>query len=195
MNPVLADILSTGRIATPDASTVPLNYNISAEEGMALQRFIRATKPRVTLEVGLGYGVSTLFICEALADVGGERHIVIDPDQEIGFKGIGLFTVKRAGYASLIDFHGESSHRVLPALDKAGDRVGLALIDGWHTFDYVLVDFFYIDRLLNVGGIVMFDDTRFYPAVRKVARYVATHRQYVPLANEGAPPQSFRPAY
>jgi hypothetical protein len=79
MNPVLAEILDTGQVATPDGSTVPLNYNISAEEGATLQRLIRAVKPRVTLEIGFAYGVSTLFICEALAEVGGERHIVIDP--------------------------------------------------------------------------------------------------------------------
>lgn len=191
MNPVLAQILDTGRVATPDGSTVPLDYNISAEEGAALQRLIRAVKPRVTLEIGFAYGISTLFICEALAEVGGERHIVIDPVQTDGWKGIGLFTVERAGYRSLIEFHGESSHLALPRLEQAGQRVDLALIDGWHTFDYVLVDFFYVDRLLNVGGVVMFDDARFYPAIRKVARYVATHRQYAPIANEGALPQSF----
>jgi predicted O-methyltransferase YrrM len=191
MNAVLAEILETGCVATPDGSSVPLNYHISAAEGAALQRLIRAVKPRVTLEIGFAYGISTLFICEALAEVGGERHIVIDPVQKDGWKGIGLYTLERAGYGSLIEFHGESSHQALPKLEQAKQRVDLALIDGWHTFDYVLVDFFYVDRLLNVGGVVMFDDARSYPAIRKVARYVATHRRYVPIPNEGEPPQSF----
>jgi predicted O-methyltransferase YrrM len=190
MNAVLAEILETGCVAAPDGSSVPLNYHISADEGAALQRLIRAVKPRVTLEIGFAYGISTLFICEALAEVGGERHIVIDPMQKDGWKGIGLYTLERAGYGSLIEFHGESSHQALPRLEQAKQRVDLALIDGWHTFDYVLVDFFYVDRLLNVGGVVMFDDARFYPAIRKVARYVATHRRYVPIPNEGEPPQS-----
>src|SRR3989442_838329 len=158
MNPVLTEILETKRVMTPDGSTVPLDYNVSQEEGAALQRLIRAAKPRVTLEIGFAYGISTLFICEALAEVGGDRHIVIDPVQEDGWKGIGLFTVERAGYGPLLEFHGESSHQVLPGLERAGRRVDLALIDGWHTFDYAFVDFFYVDRLLNVGGIVMFDD-------------------------------------
>jgi predicted O-methyltransferase YrrM len=183
MNAVLAEILDTGRVVTRDGSTVPLNYNIPVEEGAALQRLIKANKPRVTLEIGFAYGISTLFICEALAEVGGERHIVIDPLQKDGWQGIGLYNVERAGFASLLEFHNGPSHQVLPALEQAGRRVDLALIDGWHTFDYVLVDFFFVDRLLNVGGIVMLDDTRFYPAIRKVARYVATHRQYVALGN------------
>jgi len=167
MNPVLAEMFATGAVVAPDGSTRPLNYNISPEEGAAIQRLIRETKPRVTLEVGCAYGVSTLFICEALAEVGGERHIVIDPVQEQGWSGLGLFSAKRAGFGDLIEFHGEPSHSALPALVKTERRVDFALIDGWHTFDYVMVDFFYVDLLLTVGGIAMLDDTGFYPAIRR----------------------------
>ena len=31
-------------------------------------------------------------------------------------------------------------------------------IDGWHTFDYTLVDMFYADRLLRIGGYLLIDD-------------------------------------
>lgn len=192
MNPVLAEMLATGTVATPDGSSVKLDHNISAEEGAAIQRLICDVKPRVTLEVGCAYGLSTLFICEALAAVGGERHIIIDPDQEHGWKGIGLFNAKRAGFGDLIEFRGEPSYLALPSLVKAERHVGFALIDGWHTFDYVLVDFFYVDLLLTVGGIVMLDDTRFYPAIRKVARYIATHRRYVPIGNGVQHPPTVR---
>jgi hypothetical protein len=47
----------------------------------------------------------------------------------------------------------------------------------------VLVDFFYVGVLLTVGGIVVLDDTGYYPAIRKVARYIATHRRHVPIDN------------
>jgi predicted O-methyltransferase YrrM len=183
MNPVLAEMLATRRVAAADGSTMPLDHNISPEEGAAIQRLIREIKPRVTLEVGCAHGVSTLFICEALAEAGGERHIVIDPFQERGWNGVGLFSAKRAGFDDLLEFHDQPSHLALPMLVKAQRRVDFALIDGWHTFDYVMVDFFYVDLLLTVGGIAMLDDTGFYPAIRKVARYVATHRRYAPLDN------------
>lgn len=184
MNPVLSEILETRKVLKPDGSSTPFDYAVSAEEGAAMQRLIRETRPRVTLEVGCAYGISTLYICEALAEVGGERHIVIDPLQEDGWGGVGLFTARRAGFGDLIEFVGKPSHVALPALVARDQRVGFALIDGWHTFDYVMVDFFYVDLLLTVGGIVMFDDTRSYPAIRKIARYVATHRNYTPLQNE-----------
>jgi len=183
MNPVLAEMLATGSVVAPDGSTIALDYNISTEEGEAIQRLIREIRPRVTLEVGCAYGVSTLFICEALAEVGGERHIVIDPVQDEGWNGIGLHNAKRAGFGDLIEFHQEPSHMALPSLVRSERHVDFALIDGWHTFDYVMVDFFYVDLLLRVGGIVMLDDTGSYPAIRKVARYIATHRRYAPIDN------------
>jgi predicted O-methyltransferase YrrM len=184
MNPVLTEILSTKRVLKRDGSTIPLDYGISEHEGVTLQRLMREVRPRVTLEIGFAYGISTLFICEALREVGGERHIVIDPGPLDGWLDVGLFNTERAGYASMLEFRNESSHRALPALEREGCHVQLAVIDGWHTFDYTFVDFFYVDRILDVGGIVMFDDTEHYPAVRKVARYVAIHRRYVPLPNE-----------
>jgi predicted O-methyltransferase YrrM len=75
VNPVLAEIFNTRQILRRDGSTIPFEYSISADEGAALQRIIHEVRPRVTLEVGLAHGVSALFICEALRDVGGERHM------------------------------------------------------------------------------------------------------------------------
>jgi predicted O-methyltransferase YrrM len=193
---VLAQMLSSQQVVARDGSTIPLNSQISREEGDALQRLIRASKPRVSLEVGLAYGVSALYICEALAEVGGTRHIVIDPYQHgaesidfvagtdhamrVGFDGLGLLNLERAGYAGLIEFHGEPSFRALPELERAGLRIDFAFIDGWHTFDYAMLDFFYVDRLLNVAGLLVLDDT-VYPALQKLARYIASHRHYAAI--------------
>lgn len=184
MNAVLAELLDTRRVVARDGTVIPLHSEISVAEGAALQRLVREVRPQVTLEIGCGYGVSALYICEALAEVGGRTHIVIDPDQLTDWKSAGLFTVERAGFGSLLDFHALPSHLALPHLEETGVKVGLALIDGWHTFDYAMVDFFYVDRLLEEGGVLMLDDTAAYPAIRKLARYIATHRQYVPLRND-----------
>jgi len=58
-----------------------------------------------------------------------------------------------------------------------GTKIDFAFIDGMHTFDYTLIDFFYIDRLLNAGGVIVFDDLCI-PAVNKVCRYALTNRAY-----------------
>jgi hypothetical protein len=66
---------------------------------------------------------------------------------------------------------------VLPRLEAEGLRLDLAFIDGWHSFDFTLVDFFYIDRMLRPGGILAIDDSQ-WPSVRKVCRYLVTNRSY-----------------
>lgn len=52
-----------------------------------------------------------------------------------------------------------------------------------HTFDYAFIDFFYIDRILKPGGVIVFDDLCI-PAVNKVFRYALTNRAYVPYIEE-----------
>src|SRR5215813_8547482 len=58
-----------------------LQWNISAEEGRFLQELIRAKRPSKSIEIGCAYGISSLFICEALREVGAKSHTIIDPYQ------------------------------------------------------------------------------------------------------------------
>ena len=41
---------------------------------------------------------------------------------------------------------------------KDSDKFDLIFIDGWHTFYYTLVDFFYSNLLLKIGGMIIIDD-------------------------------------
>jgi predicted O-methyltransferase YrrM len=189
MNAVLDRLLTSGEVTRADGTRAPLQSALSAEEGRALQRLIRAYRPRTTLEVGLAYGVSGLFICEALVEVGGRQHITIDPLQR-QWGNLGLEHLKEAGFGALVEHHEAPSYRVLPQLEASGRRVDFALIDGWHTFDYAFVDFFYIDRLLTAGGVLAIDDAWSYRALRKLVRYIALHRRYTPIDTGIAPRRS-----
>jgi predicted O-methyltransferase YrrM len=171
MGPVLEEILRTG---FADGRSVPLGEtSVPPAVGEFLQRLIRQVKPHVSLEVGLAWGISTLFIREALDP--HSHHIVIDPYQHQNYHGIGLANLSRAGYE--VEFHEAPSQVVLPRLWAEGRTVDFAFLDGRHTFDHVLVDFFYIDKLLRVGGVVALDDAD-WPGVRKVCRFVVTNRAY-----------------
>ena len=59
----------------------------------------------------------------------------------------------------------------------SGIKIDFAYIDGWHSFDYTLLDGWYVDRMLAVGGIAAFNDCD-WPAVKKAIRFVLTHRKY-----------------
>ena len=133
--------------------------------------------PDSTLEIGVGYGISTLFMCQAHRDNGAGCHTAIDPREEKAFKSIGLLNVERANLKDILRFYHAPSDEVLPQLWAQNERFDFAFIDGNHRFDYALVDFFYIDKLLNIGGLVAFDDL-WIPGVRKVASFVLKNKPY-----------------
>ena len=184
---LLEEILTRKEVRSADGALIPLHSEITAEEGALLQELIAKKCPAISLEVGLAFGVSALFICEALSKVEGKRHIVIDPWQGAGFGNVGLRNLEEAGFGGMIDFREQKSHIALPELAAEGARIDFAFIDGFHTFDHVLLDFFYVDLLLRPGGIVVFDDVE-WPAIHRVCRYVATNRAYRACAETGMKP-------
>jgi predicted O-methyltransferase YrrM len=191
MHSVLSDILETGVTRTANGSgTVEVHSSISASEGRFLDKLVRELDATVTLEVGLAYGISALFICGALNVRQGTQHIAIDPNQHGGpwgnsWEGIGIANLRRAGYGDIVRLIEAPSYRALAALEGSGQRVDFAFIDGWHTFDFTLLDLFFVDRMLKVGGVVAFDDAD-WPAVRKVCRFVKNNLAYSLLGVNGS---------
>lgn len=177
MNATLGNILATHTVADDAGQSYPVQSGVTAREGAQLQSLVLAVRPETSIEIGFAYGISTLFLCDALTQVEARRHIVCDPKQQAVWHNIGLKNVRDAGYGNLVDFRQLPSHSLLPSLLECGTRVQFAFVDGWHTFDYAFTEFFYIDHLLDVGGVVAFDDAS-WPAVRKVIRYVVKHRRY-----------------
>lgn len=178
MNPVLQEIVDTGQVRLPSGDRVAMSSQIDPACGGLLQKAIREVRPETAVEVGLAFGISTLYMLEALSETGAQKLIGMDPAQHDNmWRGGGLHNVDRAGYGSLYEFHEDTSQQVLPRLVARGERIGVGFIDGWHTFDHVLVDFFYIDQMLEVGGIVVFDDVG-YPAIRRLCEFVVANRAY-----------------
>jgi predicted O-methyltransferase YrrM len=189
MNSVLAEILrSRQSLARDGKSLIDVHSSISDEEGQLLSRLIAERKPMVSLEVGLAFGISALFICEAMQQATpSPRCIVIDPAQNAAayWQGAGLANLSRAGYESFVEFIEKPSQIALSELVSGGRKIDFAFVDGEHTFDHVLVDFFFIDQLLNVGGVVVLDDAS-WPSIRRVARFIASNRNYRVIGHVGS---------
>jgi predicted O-methyltransferase YrrM len=114
MNDVLKGILQSNRV-TDGTESLPLHSAMSEEEGEVISKVFTAVKPDVSLEVGFAYGISTLYVCDALAQNRKDsKHIIIDPEQTTSWRGIGIKNIARAGYRHLIDLHEERSEIALP---------------------------------------------------------------------------------
>lgn len=183
MNQVLEEILRTQSVSD-GTTTVELMGEVYLEDGRLLQRIVETLAPRTVLEVGMAHGISSLFLGEALAALPEPAlYIAMDPYQNQLWRGIGLRNLRLAGYDQNLLFFEEPSETVLPRLLSEGLGPGqpvhldLAFLDGYHDFDQVLVEFFFIHRMLREGGVCVFHDANM-PAINAAIRHVLTFPCY-----------------
>jgi predicted O-methyltransferase YrrM len=176
MHQLLEDIFSTNHYTNRRGEKVRVwGYTIRPQCDF-LQNIIRDNNFKNTLEIGFSYGVSTLAILEEINKVCG-THCVIDIFENTLFKGRGLELVDLAGYTNSMEFHEKYCYEVLPKLMFEKRKFDFAYIDSTKQFDWILLDFFYIDKLLNIGGVIAFDDVD-WPGIRKLLRYISRFPNY-----------------
>src|SRR5437899_5619825 len=126
---------------------------IPSREGEALRAWVRREAAVSTIEVGLGYGISALFICDGLLATGhpNARHLALDPNQSEGFSDVGLQVVDEAGAAGILEFHAERSEIALPRVLSSGRWFDSAFIDWKHRFEGVFLDLLCAGRLARAG--------------------------------------------
>lgn len=150
---------------------------IPPAEGLCLQSVFSAPDVRRTLEIGCAFGLSSMFICDSFARKDVKcRHTIIDPYQSSVFSRTGIRNLEEAGLSGF-ELIEEPSELALPRLLSKAERFDAALIDGYHTFDQTMVDLYYVNRLLRVGGYLALDDCN-QPAVNRAVRYLLTYPCY-----------------
>lgn len=172
-NSVLKSMYETGLAV--DGS--PMHSHLPQSYAEALFQAVLSERPITVVEVGMAMGTSSLAILSALRETGGGRLVSIDPMQTSGWNGRGVAAIAAAGLADRHELIEDFDYRALPRLLDSGLQIDFAYIDGWHTFDYTLLDWWYIDRMLPARGVVVFNDCS-WPAVDKAIRFVQTHRKY-----------------
>ena len=182
VNEYMKGIYQSGKMTDRDGKEIKLASAVNPLEGKHIYNMVKENKFCNTLEVGLANGASCIFICQAHVDNGiGGKHIAIDPFQDIQWNDQAHTNLKNAGLGDKNIFKHIKlpGHVALPQLlaeITAGTRpkFDFIFIDGFHTFDYTLLDFFYADLLLKVNGVILLDDIR-HPGVRDVVRYVESN--------------------
>src|SRR5215467_3635203 len=71
---------------------------VTPDRGAYLANVIREVRPRATLEIGLAWGLSTLFILRTLLENGSApSHVAMDPLQWYAYQDAGLWVLRNNG--------------------------------------------------------------------------------------------------
>lgn len=116
--------------------------------------FIEATVQPGQRTLETGSGLSTIAFA-----LRGAEHVCIVPDPEEPVR-LRSYCEARGIDTSRITFEVAPSERVLPTLDLG--ELDLVLIDGSHSFGQVVIDWFYTQEALKVGGTLIVDDVHIW---------------------------------
>jgi predicted O-methyltransferase YrrM len=127
------------------------------------------------LEIGLGYGFSTIFFLAALTQNNLGHHTAIDPYNRSRWHGIGLTTLNALAPPNKLRIVEATSVQAAVELGRENLEYDVIFIDGGHLFEQALVDFFLYAKLSRIGGLVILDDM-WMPSIRTVASFVRVNR-------------------
>jgi hypothetical protein len=138
----------------------------------------------LSLEIGFGMGSSATVVLGARRFFGRPfEHIIFDHAGLPSGRGEIVADYLREQFgAGFVRNWTTSQVGLAKLLDERGPRVaGLVFIDGYHTFEAVMTDFYFADQLCSVGGYIVFDDAA-YPAIETVVEYIAANRSNYAIA-------------
>ncbi len=187
VSPLLKSIILNYKTQAIGVPQETIQAGVKVPEGYHLYSLIKDNKFKNILEVGFAYGISALFMTQALKENGSGKLISIDPNQSTQWKNIAVKHLKQSlgesdfsKYSELLEEPSYSAlSKILNRKSGANSKnfgsgagsMDLIFIDGMHLFDYTLVDLFYADLLLKVGGVVVLDDIR-HKGVKQSYEYI-----------------------
>src|SRR6185437_10998418 len=178
MTQVIDDIFQKGQVVDEQGNIHSLHSHTSREQCLFLQGLIREIAPESCIEIGLAYGISTLFMLEGLTGNGKPfTYTVMDPFQKEHWNDIGLTNIQRMGYREKVRFLPKFSDQVLPQLYNEGHRIQFAYVDSTKVFDVLMVDVYFLAKMLDIGGLIVLDDCGF-PGIRALARFITQHPSF-----------------
>ncbi len=153
---------------------------MSPEELVRLHELVITNTCTNVLEIGMGSGTSSVVLLSALETNDG-RLTSVDPFQTVNFQRAGRERVERLGHGERHRLIEKPDYIAMPELATAGASFDMILVDGYHSFDYTLVDMFFADLLLRRGGVLAVHDSS-WPAVLKAIAFFEAHKDYTRLS-------------
>jgi predicted O-methyltransferase YrrM len=171
---VYKKIIEVFRRVMIDGKIVKIHSAIKSQEMNSIIDIIKKNNYKKCLEVGMAFGISAFSILSNKSC----KLISIDPNQSTQWESNGVKLLKEFGFNKRHKLIEKPSYEGLPELLKKNKGTfDFIFIDGWHTFDYTLVDFFYSNLLLKVGGTIIIDDA-LHNGVSAFVKYLDTNYNF-----------------
>lgn len=134
-------------------------------------RFMAEVLTPESLTLETGSGLST--VCFAII---GSEHLCVSPATQ-EHERIQAYCRENQISTDRIRFVSMRSQAYLPTLDLGGRKLDFALMDGSHAFPNSIIDYYYINENLGVGGLLAVDDLAI-PAVGILHKFLITEPAY-----------------
>jgi predicted O-methyltransferase YrrM len=177
MSRILEEVFKENAFKRNSGEIISFNSHTPLDQCLFIQQMIYDNNLKKSLEIGFAHGLSTLAICEAIAKNGGTKHIVIDKFEATHWENIGLELISRWDYTEMLDYRETYCYETLAELIVKREQVDFAYIDSVKQFDWILSNFFLIDKILKVNGCIIFDDVG-WQGIRKVTRFICKMPSY-----------------
>lgn len=140
-----------------------------------LYRWLTVTfKPEVIIEIGTAFGTSGMYWLAGLEENGSGELATFEMNEawrQVAVQNLSRIGTRYKSVAGPFEDHWEEA--------LGGRRIGIALIDGIHTREWVMPQFERILSRLAPGGLIGFDDIDFSDEMKEVWASLAEHSSAV----------------
>lgn len=144
------------------ARLFPISINF--DQGTFLRNIVDKKKPKVIVECGFGFGISSLWMLSA--NYLPKKYYIIDSYREKEV--VKDFIYKIVTKSKSVEFVEKyTTQQFLANLDFQGRKADLIFMDAEEKFDGLLVDSYFAFRILDEEGEIIFRNI-WNPSIRKV---------------------------
>jgi hypothetical protein len=150
--------------------------DVTPEQAELLLYLVTETKPILTIETGFDHGLITaMFAAGHMYNGLKGGHVPMQSQPKYVLEGIGLYNMSKLDL-KLYQVMEHESAMVLPQmyLQKLNDGLALAYLNSATEFDEQMMEYFYLNKLLQEGGIIAINTS--VPARRELVDYIRKNR-------------------
>jgi predicted O-methyltransferase YrrM len=173
--------LGPQRLATeyelPDVKYTVRDVSSPPMQGDLYAWLVAHRRPETVIEFGSGFGVSGMYFAAALEE-NEFGHLysfeINDEWADVAERAIAAFSSRFTLTRGAFEDH----------VDAVGGRIDLALVDGIHTYDFVMKQWQILQPRMSPGGLVLFDDISYGQGMREAWLEIARSAHIVAGAVE-----------